>query len=43
MPITTIPVLYLNHCTGERALADLAKAFAGKVHPCPAGTLLVFD
>jgi 7,8-dihydropterin-6-yl-methyl-4-(beta-D-ribofuranosyl)aminobenzene 5'-phosphate synthase len=37
------PDLYLNHCTGERALAALAKAFGRKVHPCPAGTVLVFE
>ncbi len=38
-----IPSLYLNHCTGERALAVLARSFEGKVHACPAGTVLVFE
>jgi 7,8-dihydropterin-6-yl-methyl-4-(beta-D-ribofuranosyl)aminobenzene 5'-phosphate synthase len=38
-----IPYLYLNHCTGERALAALSQAFGGKVHPCPAGTVLNLD
>ena len=38
-----LPDLYLNHCTGERALAALAQAFGEKVNPCPAGTVLVFD
>lgn len=37
------PDLYLNHCTGERALATLAQAFGKKVHPCPSGTVLEFD
>jgi 7,8-dihydropterin-6-yl-methyl-4-(beta-D-ribofuranosyl)aminobenzene 5'-phosphate synthase len=38
-----LPYLYLNHCTGERALATLAQAFGKKVNPCPAGTVLSFD
>jgi len=38
-----VPDLYLNHCTGERALSTLRHAFGKKVHPCPAGTVLVFD
>lgn len=38
-----VPDLYLNHCSGERALAVLAQAFGERVHPCPAGTVLVFD
>ena len=38
-----LPDLYLNHCTGERAITTLAQAFGEKVHPCPAGTVLVFD
>jgi 7,8-dihydropterin-6-yl-methyl-4-(beta-D-ribofuranosyl)aminobenzene 5'-phosphate synthase len=38
-----IPDLYLNHCTGERALAILMQAFGEKVRSCPAGTLLTFD
>lgn len=37
-----VPYLYLNHCTGERALKALVKAFDGKVSPCPAGTVLRF-
>lgn len=37
-----LPDLYLNHCTGEHTLATLAQAFGGKVHPCPAGTVLTF-
>lgn len=37
------PELYLNHCTGENALAALAQAFGEKVHPCPAGTVLRFE
>lgn len=38
-----VPDLYLNHCTGERAYATLLQTFGGKVHPCPAGTVLTFD
>lgn len=38
-----LPDLYFNHCTGDRALAILAKAFGAIVHPCPAGTVLVFQ
>lgn len=38
-----LPYLYLNHCTGERALVTLAQAFGEKVNPCPAGTVLSFD
>jgi 7,8-dihydropterin-6-yl-methyl-4-(beta-D-ribofuranosyl)aminobenzene 5'-phosphate synthase len=37
-----VPSLYLNHCTGERSLAALAKAFGEKVNPCPAGMVLNF-
>ncbi len=36
------PALYLNHCTGERALALLANALGDRVHPCPAGTTIDF-
>ncbi len=36
------PALYLNHCTGERALAVLANALGDRVHACPAGTALNF-
>ncbi len=38
-----VPYLYLNHCTGERALATLAQAFGKKASPCPAGTVLMFE
>ncbi|MCU0486500.1 MAG: MBL fold metallo-hydrolase [Anaerolineales bacterium] len=38
-----IPYLFLNHCTGERALAVLSQAFDQKAKPCPAGTVLRFD
>ena len=38
-----LPNLYLNHCTGERALAALAQAFREKVNSCPAGTMLRFN
>jgi len=31
------PRLYLNHCTGERALIALANAFGERVQPFPAG------
>jgi metal-dependent hydrolase (beta-lactamase superfamily II) len=37
------PDLYLNHCTGEIALFQLAHAFGEKVHPCPAGKVLIFE
>jgi 7,8-dihydropterin-6-yl-methyl-4-(beta-D-ribofuranosyl)aminobenzene 5'-phosphate synthase len=37
-----VPDLYLNHCTGERALAALAQAFDERVNPCPAGMVLMF-
>lgn len=36
------PKLYLNHCTGERALRILWHAFGERVMPCPAGTTLEF-
>ena len=36
------PRLYLNHCTGERALTALERAFGDRVSPCPAGTVLDF-
>jgi 7,8-dihydropterin-6-yl-methyl-4-(beta-D-ribofuranosyl)aminobenzene 5'-phosphate synthase len=38
-----LPDLYLNHCTGERATAILTQTLGKKVHPCPAGTVLIFD
>ncbi|HEY84498.1 MAG TPA: MBL fold metallo-hydrolase [Chloroflexi bacterium] len=37
------PRLYLNHCTGERAILALANAFGERVNPCPVGTTLTFD
>lgn len=40
--IDYLPNLYLNHCTGERALAALAEAFGEKVSPFPAGAVLRF-
>lgn len=36
------PYLYLNHCTGERALVAFSQAFGSKVRSCPAGTVLMF-
>lgn len=39
----SIPLLYPNHCTGERAFFRLMQAFGEKVRPCPAGTVLKFD
>ncbi len=36
------PRLYLNHCTGERALHILAQAFGEAAQGCPAGTVLTF-
>jgi metal-dependent hydrolase (beta-lactamase superfamily II) len=38
-----LPDLYLNHCTGERALATLSQTFSKKVNPFPAGKMLIFD
>ncbi len=38
-----MPYLFLNHCTGERALEALSQAFGKKAKPCPAGTVLRFD
>lgn len=37
------PRLYLNHCTGERAVIALANAFGERVQPFPAGTSLDLD
>ena len=34
------PLLYLNHCTGERAYIALTNAFGDQVKPFPAGTVL---
>jgi 7,8-dihydropterin-6-yl-methyl-4-(beta-D-ribofuranosyl)aminobenzene 5'-phosphate synthase len=36
------PMLYVNHCTGQKATAALAAAFGDRVQPCPAGTTLTF-
>ena len=36
------PRLYLNHCTGDRALFTLKTVFGEWVRPCPAGTVLEF-
>lgn len=38
-----LPDLYLNHCSGEQAMAILAQSFGEKVKPCPAGTVLMFN
>jgi 7,8-dihydropterin-6-yl-methyl-4-(beta-D-ribofuranosyl)aminobenzene 5'-phosphate synthase len=38
-----IPNIYSNHCTGERAILALARAFGEQVQPYPAGTVLNFD
>ncbi|MHB1318670.1 MAG: MBL fold metallo-hydrolase [Anaerolineae bacterium] len=37
------PRLYLNHCTGERAIYALHAVFGERVSPCPAGTIITFD
>ncbi len=37
------PRLYLNHCTGEKALFRLQQAFGEGVHPFPAGAALTFN
>jgi len=36
------PHLYLNHCTGERAIARLHRVWPDRVHPLPAGTMVTF-
>ena len=36
------PKLYLNHCTGEKAIRALVSVFGELVAPCPAGTVLEF-
>lgn len=36
------PPLYLNHCTGVRAIQVLAGVFGERVAPCPAGTVITF-
>jgi 7,8-dihydropterin-6-yl-methyl-4-(beta-D-ribofuranosyl)aminobenzene 5'-phosphate synthase len=37
------PRLYLNHCTGERAIHALFSAFGDRVSPCPSGTVIAFE
>ena len=37
------PTLYLNHCTGERAIWALYHTFGDRVVPCPAGTTIHFE
>lgn len=34
------PTLYINHCTGDRAVAALRATFGERVRACPAGTTL---
>ena len=34
---------YLNHCTGEEAIAALQQAFGRDVQPCPAGTVIELE
>ena len=36
------PEMYLNHCTGEKAIARLERAWPDRVHPMPAGTEVTF-
>lgn len=36
------PLLYPNHCTGQKAYVALAQAFGDRVSPCPAGTVLEY-
>jgi len=35
--------LYLNHCSGERALIALSQGGGVNANTCPAGTVLIFD
>jgi len=37
-----MPVLYLNHCTGERAHLTLVQNLGGNVQACPAGMTITF-
>jgi len=38
------PKLYLNHCTGEKAIKQLSRIFGSElVVPCPVGTTLTYD
>ena len=34
---------YLNHCTGEEAIAALQQTFGEDVQPCPAGTVIELE
>jgi 7,8-dihydropterin-6-yl-methyl-4-(beta-D-ribofuranosyl)aminobenzene 5'-phosphate synthase len=36
------PRLYLNHCTGDKAIKALQRAFGERVASCPTGTVLTF-
>ncbi len=36
------PALYLNHCSGDGAIATLRETFGDEVQPCPAGTVLTW-
>ncbi len=36
------PELYLNHCTGDKAITALRKVFGEIVAPCPGGTVIEF-
>ncbi len=39
-----LPKLYLNHCTGEKAIRQLRDIFGSEiVIPCPVGTTLTYD
>lgn len=38
-----LPVIYANHCTGERAIFHLARTIPGSIHTAPAGTGLQFE
>lgn len=35
--------LYLNHCTGQKAIARLSTALGDQVKSCPAGTILTIE
>ena len=38
------PLLYLNHCTGEKAIQQLSSIFSSEiVVPCPVGTVLTYE
>ncbi|MGC9358782.1 MAG: MBL fold metallo-hydrolase [Anaerolineae bacterium] len=36
------PEMYLNHCTGDKAIARLQRAWPDRVHPLPAGAEISF-